>query len=184
MIGYILASLILFFIPGYTFINALFPAEDELDKELDLLYRLAYSIVMSVVFVILLSYILGNLHFIVGYGAYYKSPYIWGGLSSMSIVFFLIGWYRGAYRRISKIHPILERPSPKSRSYHTDGFDLIEDMEKLVRKQHKLKKEIKEYKKRDADEEEIVKLEEELEDTVKNLKKLEKKRVEQLEEEE
>lgn len=184
MISYILASLILFFIPGYTFINALFPAEDELDKELDLLYRIAYSIVMSVVFVILLGYTLGNLHFIVGYGAYYKSPYLWGGLLSMSIVFFLIGWYRGAYRWMSKIHPIFERPSPKSSLHDTDGFDLIEDMEKLVRKQHKLKKDIKESKKRDADKEEIDKLEDELEDTVESLKELENKRVEQLEKEE
>ncbi len=184
MIGLIAASLIMFFIPGYTFINALFPGKDELDKDLDILYRIAYSIVMSVVFVVLIGYILGNLHLMVGYGSFYKSPYIWSGLSVISIIFFVSGWYRGAYQWLGKLHPKLDRSIPNEGSTCIDDFDKIEEMESLVRKQHDIKDKIKKSRKKEASDDEISSLEEELEDTVEDLKRLEKERAESLEEEE
>ena len=184
MIDYIIASLFMFFLPGFTFINVLFPRKGELDKELDTLYRVAFSIVMSVVFVILLGYILGNLHLVIGYGSFYKSPYIWGVLTSITIIFFLLGWYRGAYQCLGKVHPVLGRPSPRSSIADVDEFDLIEEMEGLVRKQHELKKRIKEYEKKGSSEEGVKNLQKDLEETVDRLKELEKERAEQLEEEE
>ncbi len=182
MIDYIIASLFMFFIPGFTFINALFPGKGELDQELDTLYRVAFSIVMSVVIVILLGFLLGNLHSIMGYGSFYRSSNIWGSLLTMSVVFFILGWYRGAYQWMGKIHPIFERPSPKGSITDIDDFDLVDDMEDLVRKQHKLKKKIKESKRKGSKDNEIKDLEKDLEETVDRLKKLEKKRAEQLEE--
>ena len=38
MLDYIIASLFMFFVPGFTFVNVLFPAKGELDQELDTLY--------------------------------------------------------------------------------------------------------------------------------------------------
>ena len=184
MLDYIITSLFMFFVPGFTFINALFPAEGELDQELDTIYRVAFSIVMSIVFVIIFGYILGNLHLILDGGSFYRSHYILGGLGLISLIFFLLGWYRGAYRYLGKIHPIFRRPSPKSILTDMDDFDLIEDMESLVRKQHELKKKIKQSKKKRSDEENIKNLEKDLQETVERLKKLEKERAEQLEEEE
>lgn len=182
MIDYIIATLFMFFLPGFTFINALFPGKGELDQELDTLYRIAFSIAMSVVFVILLGYILGNLHTVLSNGSFYKSQYILGSLLSITIIFFIFGWYRGAYQFLGKIHPVLSRPVPRSRLSDIDGFDLIDDMESLVRKQHRLKKKIQESQKKRSDEDEIKELEKDLEQTVERLKELEKERAEQLEE--
>ena len=47
------ALLLLFFLPGWTLVNLLFPRKGELDREYDLLYRLTLGIVMSVVVTIL-----------------------------------------------------------------------------------------------------------------------------------
>ena len=179
MIEYILASLIMFFIPGYTFVNAVFPGKNELDEDLDLLYRIAFSIAMSVVFVILVGYILGNLHLIVGYGSFYESVYIWTGLLLLTVMFFLLGWYRGAYQCMGKIHPLFDRPSPKTHPINKDDFELIDEMENLVREQHKIKKEIKDAEKENLSD--IEELEDRLEEVTEKLKDLEEKRVEQLE---
>ncbi|MFW5928574.1 MAG: hypothetical protein ACOCSL_05150, partial [Thermoplasmatota archaeon] len=87
-----------------------------------------------------------------------------------------------AYQVLGKIHPVLDRPVPKSDLSEKDDFDIIDEMESLVRKQHDLKKKIKEAKKKEFKENKIKKLEKDLEATVDKLKELEKKRAEQLEE--
>src|SRR5437870_987973 len=52
------ALILLFFLPGWTLINALFPRKGDLDREYDVLYRITLGIVMSVVVVILFGFVL------------------------------------------------------------------------------------------------------------------------------
>ncbi len=86
----IAAVIVLFFLPGYTLINMLFPKRGELDLEYDQLYRIGLGMGMSIVISILTGYVLGYL-------ALFYASYIWIALVNLTIVFFIIGFYRGAY---------------------------------------------------------------------------------------
>ena len=92
----IAAIIVLFFLPGYTFINMLFPKRGELDLEYDQLYRVGLGMGMSIVISILTGYVLGY------YGLFY-SDYIWIALLNLSLIFFLIGFYRGGYPSVRNL---------------------------------------------------------------------------------
>ncbi len=84
------ALVLLFFLPGYLLINALYPRKGELDREYDGLYRLTLT----------------GLGYVVG-------PNIAGGLIGLSAAFFVLGWWRGAYPWMARLHPALARvPKP------------------------------------------------------------------------
>ncbi len=87
------AVFVLFFLPGYTFINMLFPKRGELDLEYDQLYRVGLGMGMSIVISILTGYVLGYL-------ALFYAIYLWLALLNLSILFFLIGFFRGGYPTI------------------------------------------------------------------------------------
>ena len=89
------AVLILFFLPGYTFINMLFPKRGALDLEYDQLYRIGLGMGMSIVIAILTGYILG-------YTSLFYGKYIWLALISLTAIFFIIGFYRGGYPTLRK----------------------------------------------------------------------------------
>ncbi len=91
----IAAVLMLFFLPGYTFINMLFPKRGELDLEYDQLYRIGLGMGMSIVIAILVGYILG-------YAALFYASYIWIALINLTVVFFIIGFFRGGYPTLRK----------------------------------------------------------------------------------
>ncbi len=91
----IAAVFVLFFLPGYTFINMLFPKRGELDLEYDQLYRIGLGMGMSIVIAILTGYVLGYL-------ALFYSVYIWAALLNLSLLFFLIGFFRGGYPTIRR----------------------------------------------------------------------------------
>lgn len=103
----IAGMIIVLFLPGFTLIQALFPREKELDEEFDMLYRITLGIAMSIVIVILLGFVLGNPK-VKGFTA----KNLWISLSLISLLFFIIGWYRGAYPYLGKIHPKLARTAP------------------------------------------------------------------------
>lgn len=98
-----------FFLPGFFLIMALFPRKGELDKEFDLLYKITLGIGMSVVIVILNGFFLGNVLPLENGKGQFTATNIWISLSVISLVFFIIGWYRGAYQFLAKIHPSLLR---------------------------------------------------------------------------
>jgi uncharacterized membrane protein len=52
---------IIFFIPGYTLINVLFPRKGELDPEYDFIYRTAIGMGLSVVTAILVGFLLNSI---------------------------------------------------------------------------------------------------------------------------
>lgn len=148
----IYAILLIFFIPGYTLVQAMFPRKGELDLEYDGLYRLALSMGLSIAIVIFDGFLLDwlsrdfGLQSSPGIGLL-KGPYISLSLWIITAVFFVIGWYRGAYPLLGIIHPKLYREAPP----YTPSAEKIRDenlkeLKKLVDERVRLKKQIKEYR--------------------------------------
>src|SRR5206468_10520586 len=108
----VLALILLFFLPGWTLINALFPRKGDLDREYDVLYRITLGIVMSVVVVILFGFGLNSLSSPLSDVGYVTSANLWGGLTCIPLAFSPAGWWRGAYPIMGPRHPRLARSPP------------------------------------------------------------------------
>ncbi len=94
----ILVIILIFFLPGFFLVQALFPRKNELDEEDDLLYRIVLGIVLSIVITTFDGFILGSLGVNPSTGkGYWDTPYIIGSLIAISAVLFVISWFRGAY---------------------------------------------------------------------------------------
>lgn len=110
----VIALLLIFFLPGFFLVQAIFPRKRELDKDFDLLYRGALGIGLSIVITILLGFVLNafgvNPETQMGY---FSSTYIALGLILLTLLFFFIGWWRGAYLFMGKWHPALIRLPPR-----------------------------------------------------------------------
>ena len=107
----IASILLIFFIPGFFLVQALFPRKNELDEEDDFLYRIALAIALSIIITTFDGFVLGSLGVNPSTGkGYWDTPYIFGSLLLISVVLFIIGYYRGAYpllgRRPPEEHPI------------------------------------------------------------------------------
>src|SRR3989442_11411215 len=108
------ALVLLFFVPGFLLINALYPRKGELDREYDALYRLTLGIVLSIAVTVFWSFFLNSLGINEATDlGYVVGPNIAGGLIGLSIAFFALGWWRGAYPWMARVHPSLARvPKP------------------------------------------------------------------------
>lgn len=108
------ALVLLFFLPGFLLINALYPRKGELDREYDGLYRLTLGIVLSIAVTVFWSFFLNSLGVIEATDFGYVVPSnIAGGLLGLSAAFFVLGWWRGAYPWMVRVHPSLARvPKP------------------------------------------------------------------------
>ena len=113
--------LLVLFIPGYTLIQALFPRKGELDEDFDTLYRITLGMALSICVVILIGFVLGNPalgnapswgNWSDGDKGYFQTFFITISLLVISAIFFVMGWYRGAYPWTAKIHPTLARAPP------------------------------------------------------------------------
>ncbi len=113
--------LLVLFIPGYTLIQAMFPRKGELDEEFDTLYRVTLGMAMSICIVIIVGFILGNPalgnapswgNWSDGDKGYFQTFFVTVSLLCLSILFFVAGWYRGAYPWTANIHPNLARAPP------------------------------------------------------------------------
>ncbi len=129
---------LIFFLPGFFLVQALFPIKNELDEEDDMLYRIALGIAFSIVITTLDGFILGSMGVNPATNkGYWDTPYIIGSLIGISLVFFFIGWYRGAYPmlgRRSKVEAPLKLPKKDKERFYTlmdDWKKLQKDMEKL-----------------------------------------------------
>ncbi|HKW42732.1 MAG TPA: DUF1616 domain-containing protein [Thermoplasmata archaeon] len=108
------ALVLLFFLPGWLLINALYPRKGELDREYDALYRLTLGIVLSIAVTVFWSFLLNS------FGVnettmrgYVDSANIAGGLVGLSALFFVLGWWRGSYPWMVRLHPSFARmPKP------------------------------------------------------------------------
>ncbi len=113
--------LLVLFLPGYTLIQAMFPRKGELDEEFDVLYRVTLGMAMSICVVILIGFILGNpsLGNAPDWGGlsdgdkgYFQTFFVTISLVAITLIFFVAGWYRGAYPWMANIHSSLARAPP------------------------------------------------------------------------
>ena len=134
----IVAIFLIFFLPGFFLVQALFPRKNELDEEDDLLYRIALAIALSIIITTLDGFILGSLGINPATGkGYWDTPYIFGSLIGISIFLFIIGWYRGAY-------PLLGRRPPDELPLKIPKKDK-EEFYKLMVQWKKLQKKLEKY---------------------------------------
>lgn len=139
------ALILIFFLPGWLLVNALYPRKGELDREYDGLYRLTLGIVLSIAVTVFWSFFLNSLGVNPDTNrGYVDSPYIAGGLLGLSTAFFAAGWWRGAYPWMARVHPSFARvPKPGAGELLTEEErdhrvrlrlqDLAERREKLRR---------------------------------------------------
>ncbi len=120
----IAAIFVLFFLPGYTFITMLFPKRGELDLEYDQLYRIGIGMAMSIVISIMVGFVLGATNL-------FYASYLWITLINLSIIFYLIGFYRGGYPTIRKLLG-LEKEDKYDRLIYLQ--ELLKERKKLIKK--------------------------------------------------
>lgn len=106
--------LLAFFLPGYTLVNLIFPRRGELDPEYDQVYRITLGMGLSVVITIFVGFVLNALSS--SEAGYVRAGPLWLVLTSLTGLFLLAGWLRGAYPRAGFVHPSLYRPVPEHRS--------------------------------------------------------------------
>ena len=153
MLEQIVGLLLLFFIPGITFIYALFPRKGELSYEYDALYRFVFGVVMSVVILVLFGFSLNALGVNPGTGlGYVTGANLWLGLGLMSVIFFVTGWWRGAYPFLGRIHKSLLR-FPKSPAHSVlaefdDDKDVLSKFRELATTRERLRRELKDIERR------------------------------------
>ncbi len=98
----LLGLLLIFFLPGFTFVKALFPKKEELDKEFGTLYQVVLGIGMSIVITIIVGIVLGSLPLTNGKGQF-TSVNIILMLSVITILLFIIGIFRNSYPGLTKL---------------------------------------------------------------------------------
>lgn len=147
------ALVLVFFLPGWLLVNLLYPRRGELDREYDALYRITLGIVLSLAVTVLWSFFLNSLGLQPGLDiGYVTTPYITGGLVGLSVLFFVLGWWRGAYPWMARLHPSLARapkPAPTDLfSEETRDAKVRMKLEDLAERREKLRRSIKDAERR------------------------------------
>ena len=144
----ILGLAVVFFLPGYTLVNLLFPRKGELDPDLDIVYRITLGMGSSVVIAMLVGFGLNALSD-EDTGLVTAGP-LWISLLSLTGLFFLGGWYRGAYPELGLAHPSLYR-APGTKGFgrgSAAAFSRSRRLERLVREREKSLADLKTYSER------------------------------------
>jgi hypothetical protein len=134
----LLGIAIVFFLPGYTLVNALFPRKGELDPEYDPVYRITLGMGMSVVITIIVGFALDSISS-EGHGYVTAGP-LWVVLLSVTGLFILLGWLTGAYPSAGYLHPSLYRPPTSSREVKSKSFEFNRKrrLEKYIQEREEL----------------------------------------------
>ena len=147
------ALVLLFFLPGFLLVNALYPRRGELDREYDRLYRITLGIVLSIAVTVFWSFFLNSLGVNAATGlGYVLGPNVAAGLLGLSALFFVLGWWRGAYPWMARLHPALARvPKPGPGELLTeDGRDhrIRMKLQELAEQRERLRRAIKDAERR------------------------------------
>lgn len=147
------ALFLVFFLPGWLLVNVLYPRKGELDREYDALYRITLGIVLSIAVTVLWGFFLNSLGLQPGLDlGYVTGPFILAGLLGLSALFFALGWWRGAYPRMARLHPSLARaPKPAPGDLFSDedrDHKVRLKLEDLAVRREKLRRAIKDYERR------------------------------------
>ncbi|OGS43122.1 MAG: hypothetical protein A3K76_03690 [Euryarchaeota archaeon RBG_13_57_23] len=148
----VLAGLaLIFLLPGYTLVNVIFPRRGELDPEYDVVYRLALGMGLSVVVSIFVGFMLNAISD--EESQYVRSGPLWLALSSLTGLFVLAGWFRGAYPGAGYIHPTLYRPTAESRSGVSGKKEFARKraLERLLKEREQLVVDLKKFAERSSD---------------------------------
>jgi hypothetical protein len=139
----LLGIVIVFFLPGYTLVNVLFPRKGELDPEYDLVYRITLGMGMSVVITILVGFALNAISS--AEQGYVTAGPLWALLLTTTGVFGLLGWLRGAYPLAGYLHPSLYRPPPSFREIKSKSleFDRKRRLDRYIQEREQLLKDLK-----------------------------------------
>ena len=86
------AILLIFFLPGYFLVQALFPRKRELDEEYDWLFKLVLGSVLSIALVILVGFVLAHPRV-----AMFNATSVTVSLVLLTLTLFIIAWWRGAF---------------------------------------------------------------------------------------
>jgi hypothetical protein len=128
------ALLLLFFIPGFLMVQAMFPRKGELDVDFDWLYRFTLGIGLSIVLTILVCFGLNALGVNPETGmGYVTTVPITLALVVISLAFFGVGWFRGAFPIMGRLHPSLIRFPP--RDPKLEDIPYLADKEKRYKHQ-------------------------------------------------
>lgn len=194
MIDILVVMVAVFFLPGFFFVNALYPRKGELDKDYDMLYRLIMGIVMSVVIVVLVGFVLNAFGTDPDTGkGYFRAELVWPIMIFLTLILFVAGWYRGAYPVLGKVHRSLMRlPRRDPQSVIVDLKEekgTVMAFRELSEERENLRRQIKDYERRSRSqtgdmrkrsEKVAVKLQKKLEKVDEELSIMEEKRVSEL----
>jgi uncharacterized protein DUF1616 len=147
------ALLLTFVIPGLLLVNLLYPRRGELDREYDAIYRLTLGIVLSIAVTVLWGFLLNSFGVNAATGlGYVQGPEIALGLIGLSVLFFAVGWWRGAYPWMARLHPSLARmPKPAPESLLTEeekDHRIRMKLENLAAERERLRRAIKDLDRR------------------------------------
>jgi len=142
--------LIVFFLPGYTLVNLLFPRRGELDPEYDFVYRATLGMGLSVVIAIIVGFALNAIS--TEEHGYVSAGPLWVVLVSITALFAFLGWMRGAYPNAGMLHPSLYRsPTPrKGPGSHITDFARRQKMEKLLLEREQLLVDLRAFSERSS----------------------------------
>lgn len=142
----ILAGLaVVFFLPGYTLVCLLFPRKGELDPEYDIVYRIALGMGLSIVIAIFVGFALNAIS--TEDKGYVTAGPLWASLLSLTLIFFIGGWFLGAYPWMGLVHPKLYR---STRPRKVAGMRLVpvakgREVERLLVERDELLRDIEKY---------------------------------------
>ena len=147
------ALLLTFVIPGLLLVYVLYPRRGELDREYDAVYRITLGIVLSIAVTVLWGFFLNSLGVNESTGlGYVQTPYIAAGLVGLSVLFFVAGWWRGAYPWMARLHPSLARaprPGPDSLLTEAEKDHRVRlKLEDLAGERERLRRTIKDLERR------------------------------------
>jgi hypothetical protein len=126
--------LLVFFLPGYTLTKATFPEWRLRGPEayLRLVEAVTLALVLSVVLTVLVGYVLLTA-IPAGFEAYWNDPVLELALAGVTVVAFVAGWFRGAYRPDPPIHP-----APEGGTGEAGAWELTRELERLGREERRL----------------------------------------------
>jgi hypothetical protein len=147
----IFGLLLIFVLPGTMLIKAMFPRPGELDEEYNGLYVLTLGMATSVCLTILVGFVLGSLPVRDSGKGWFDAPFITASLVALTLVFFAIGWWRGAFPWLGLLDKRLARfPLPAEAPRGTKRHDeLLAEIDELTRDRDRLKREVKDLLRRE-----------------------------------
>ncbi len=135
--------ILLFLLPGFAIVYAIYPRKGDLDLQYDNIYRFFLSVGFSVVAVIISGFIL-NMFGVKDDGTgYFTSFNIIAFLLAITVIGLLVAWFRGAFPLLAKVHPKLYR-NPERKRYDMGGGETFltleerEEIEALAKERKKL----------------------------------------------